>query len=62
MEVSQEARATVSDGNLPAQGTLDVDRLAQHARLLGRKEERRRYNRHSIVNCVRPIRLVLSNG
>jgi hypothetical protein len=42
MEVSQEARATVSDGNLPAQGTLDVDRLAQHARLLGRKEERSR--------------------
>jgi hypothetical protein len=42
MEFSQETRATVSDGNLPAQGTLDVDRLAQHARLLGRKEERSR--------------------
>jgi hypothetical protein len=42
MEVSQETRATVSDGNLPAQGRLDVDSLPQNARLLGREEERRR--------------------
>ena len=42
MEVSQETRATVSDGNLPTQGSLDVDSLAQNARLLGREEERSR--------------------
>ena len=42
MEVSQETRATVSDANLPTQGALDVDSLAQNARLLGREGERSR--------------------